>query len=241
MKCPNCSNDNQGNALYCTDCGYQIRGERIDYEDKNKKYFIQTLILFLCLIIILVTSNFIEISLLKHDFVFTGLLGLIVILFGLLNIKSFLTIFRFSIHYKLIIFLLLGAPILAIIISYFSRFISHLLGINTLLYSAYYNSISSNGMFYCILYVSIFPGIIEELLFRGILFNHLKRLTSLKSTIIITSVTFAFLHFSFISIIWLSLIGLILGYLRARYRTIWYGIFFHAFYNLCIIILESYI
>jgi uncharacterized protein len=241
MKCYNCGKDNVPNITYCSECGTQLRGEKIDYNDENKKYFIQTLVLFLCVLIVIVTAIVSHFSFLIHEYIFSGLLILITLVFAFLDFRNFVKIFRFSFHFNPVIKIILGAPLLAILVIYLARFLNVAIGKEDASYYEEFRKFSNNPYFYGILFVSIIPGFIEKLLFRGILFNHLLKLTSPKSTIVISCILFSFLHFSFFSILWLATIGLFLGYLRFRYRTIWYSIFFHALYNGSVFFLEMYI
>ncbi len=70
---------------------------------------------------------------------------------------------------------------------------------------------------FAIVSIAVFPAITEELAFRGILFGQLRKLTSAASTIIVTGVLFALVHFSILSFVWLIPAGLFLGYVRSRY------------------------
>jgi uncharacterized protein len=93
-------------------------------------------------------------------------------------------------------------------------------------------------LLFCILFIGVYPAIFEELAFRGFLFNQLLRFTNPRSVIIITGILFAFMHFAFIGLLWYIPIGLFWGYLRFRYRTIWYGMLCHFVYNTTIVVME---
>jgi membrane protease YdiL (CAAX protease family) len=69
-------------------------------------------------------------------------------------------------------------------------------------------------------------------------FNELSKITGIKSTIIISAILFTMLHLSLLSIFWIFPIGLIFGYFRAKYNTLWYGIIGHLIYNSCIVLIE---
>jgi uncharacterized protein len=242
MKCIKCGNDNLPDAFYCIECGNQIKGEKIDNEDLNKKHFVRSIILFLCLVIIIVFSiRFADIPFLNHEYIFSGLLVLITLVFVFLDFKAFIKLFRFSWRLKPLLQIIIGAPILATLVVFLANNINNFTGYtHERIYVGYLLN-TSNVFFWGLLFVSIIPGFFEEFLFRGVLFNHLLKLTNPKATILISGILFAFIHFSFLSLLWLGFIGIYLGYLRFRYRTIWYGIFFHAFYNAFIFLLEMYL
>jgi membrane protease YdiL (CAAX protease family) len=108
-------------------------------------------------------------------------------------------------------------------------------------FSEHFEVFAGNSFLLGILFISFLPALLEETLFRGLLFNNLLRFTRPKNVILITGILFSFVHFSFISLIWLFPLGLILGYFRYRYRTIWYAVMFHMMYNASVLLFESYL
>jgi len=241
MLCLKCGTENEPKVSFCKECGNQLLGEKIDVNDVNKKYFVQTLVLFLCIALIIVSSRVFSLSFLNNEILFSGLLVVTTLFFAILDWRSFTKIFRFSFRIKLFLKLLIGAPVLAFLVIQLARLMNQAFDFEVSSYYIDYQLYTSNMYFFGILFVSLMPGFFEEFLFRGILFNHLLKLTTPKSTILITGILFSFLHFAFMSLPWLILIGFLLGYLRFRYRTIWYGIFFHALYNASVFFMEIYI
>lgn len=238
MKCYNCEKENDPKVTFCIECGTQIKGEKIDYADENKKYFTQTIALFVAVVLIITSSAVIDIPFFQHDVLFSSLLILVTVIFTLLDLKKLLSVFRFKFHYKPFLQIIIGAPVLAFIVIHVADWINLLFDQQPSYYFESYSRFTPNMYVYGTLFVAIIPGIFEELLFRGLLFNHLLKLTTPRITIIITAILFAFVHFSFISILWIGLIGLYLGYLRFRYRTILYGILFHILYNSSVFYIE---
>lgn len=238
MQCFKCGHQNPGQTAFCLDCGNQLLGEKIDYNDTNKKYFVQTITLFLCIALIIVIAHVSELNLIVHDMVFGSLLLLCTIVFASMDISGFIKIFRFSFRAKPFFLILLLAPVFAFVVIQTNTYLCRWLNLENESYYLGYQLYTDNVYLYGLLFVSVMPGFLEEFLFRGILFNHLLRLTSPKATILITGILFAFIHFAFISIIWLLVGGLVFGYLRYRYRTIWYGIFLHTLYNGSVFMIE---
>ncbi len=97
--------------------------------------------------------------------------------------------------------------------------------------------VSSHPYIFALLSIAVFPAITEELAFRGILFAQLERLTSREASILVTGFLFAWTHFSFVSLVWLVPAGLFFGWMRARYRTIWYGVLCHFAHNATIVLI----
>tara|TARA_Y100000780_G_C13561857_1_gene369410 strand:- start:355 stop:666 length:312 start_codon:yes stop_codon:yes gene_type:complete len=95
-------------------------------------------------------------------------------------------------------------------------------------------------MFWAILFIAITPPIFEELAFRGFLFNQLQKVVSERVTIIATAFIFALVHFSFISLLWIFPFGIVLGYLRSKYNTLWYGIIIHFIHNFLVLMMDYY-
>ncbi|TYP76119.1 CPBP family intramembrane glutamic endopeptidase [Aquimarina intermedia] len=98
----------------------------------------------------------------------------------------------------------------------------------------------NNPFLLAFVFIAILPAIFEEVAFRGFLFNQLERITSVRITILLTAFLFALVHFSFISILWIFPFGLLLGYLRHRYQSLWLGMIIHFVHNLIIVSLDYY-
>lgn len=89
-----------------------------------------------------------------------------------------------------------------------------------------------------LLSTAVMPALTEELAFRGILFGQLERLTGRASTVIVTAIVFAFIHFSMLSMFWLLPAGLLYGWIRAREGHIWWGVLFHMAHNATVVFTE---
>ncbi|MFB6258449.1 MAG: type II CAAX prenyl endopeptidase Rce1 family protein [Flavobacteriales bacterium] len=79
--------------------------------------------------------------------------------------------------------------------------------------------------------LAVFPPLTEELGFRGLLFGQLSELTNPSVIILTTSFLFAWVHFRFLSLPWLFLEGIYLGWIRHREGTIWPCILCHSLHN----------
>ena len=74
--------------------------------------------------------------------------------------------------------------------------------------------------------------IVEELLFRGVLFEELNRIVSDKATIILTALMFGIYHFNIIQSPNTFIMGLVLAYVYYKTRSIKAPIIIHATNNL---------
>ena len=108
--------------------------------------------------------------------------------------------------------------------------------------AGYYNRYSVYSMPALIMIYSIAlnPAIFEELAFRGVLYNYFQFLFDEKLVVIVTGFMFAIVHLSLISLFWLVPFGILVGAMRKRFGTIWYGIIFHFTFNLIAVLFDLY-
>ena len=99
---------------------------------------------------------------------------------------------------------------------------------DTVLYFTKYGKIIA-FVFWCLL-----PAMFEEFFFRSYIFDKLSNNFSKNETIIISSFLFVLMHFVYFpinSFIYLSVLGVILGFIKIKYEKIFYCIIFHLTYN----------
>lgn len=237
MICNNCSSENHQIATYCGTCGSKLI-------QSNQTNYIQPIIkvsvFFFTLLLYIVVLHFTEIgnsytSILISDVI----IALIVLVFYFLNFKSLNNCFRIK---KFKPKILLSVLILTVTLSVIVHFISNFLNQNLFDKQSqiYYDIFKDSPapLLYSIISLSLFPAVFEEIAFRGIMFNEVNKIVSLKQTILITSILFTIIHLSLISAFWIFPLGLVFGYLRAKYRTIVYGIIGHFIYNTSIVLIE---
>jgi len=82
--------------------------------------------------------------------------------------------------------------------------------------------------------------IFEEILFRYVFYNRLKKKNSLKKSIIINSLVFALIHIHPIKIIYAFILGIILNITYEKYKNIKAPILIHIFANIIAIFLTEY-
>ena len=83
--------------------------------------------------------------------------------------------------------------------------------------------------------VIIVASVVEEILFRGILFDLFRRRYNEKPTIIVTSLLFGFAHIFLHSPIWalgIVLPGVLFGTLKCRTKKVYAPMALHFLYNL---------
>jgi len=92
-------------------------------------------------------------------------------------------------------------------------------------------------LFYTIIPTGIIGPILEEYIFRGIVYNKLKSFNSTKKAIILTTLIFSIMHFELSQIIYTLIIGYYLTYLYAKTNNIKVSIISHIVINTTTILL----
>ena len=87
----------------------------------------------------------------------------------------------------------------------------------------------------------IIGPILEELLFRGIVYNKLKEFNSIKKSMIISTIIFSLMHFSIIDSIYTLFIGYLLVYVYEKSKNLKYPIIIHICINTSVIVVGLFI
>jgi uncharacterized protein len=99
---------------------------------------------------------------------------------------------------------------------------------------------NGRGWTAAILMICVQPAIIEELAFRGLILGSLRRVLSDWEAIGVSATLFAIIHLSILSSPHLFLLGLVLGYLRIRTRSLYPGMLLHFTHNLLVLLTEAW-
>jgi len=86
--------------------------------------------------------------------------------------------------------------------------------------------------------IALYPAIIEELAFRGILQEGLLKCIVPEQVVYVNAFLFAIIHMSLISFFWLLPFAIWLGKIRMKEGTIWYGVIIHFLFNSTACLLE---
>lgn len=243
MKCPNCQYENRPNAIYCSHCGKRLDEGVVPAEDEYKSHVNKVSLFFFTLLAYIAVLNFTHLSSTTFG-VMAGhaVFALIILTFFFLNYKSVLPLFSLrTIKLPVTAIVLLIAVGEAVAVYFFGNYLNYALFDHS--QEIYLQSFSGwpYPLLTSILFVGVFPAVFEELAFRGILFNELLKVTGTWAVIIVSSILFTILHLSFISALWLFPGAIGLGYLRARYKTVNYGMLAHFAYNTTIVLLQAYL
>ena len=159
------------------------------------------------------------------------LLAIITLLYAAANFRSIKPLLRFR-NFSFV--RLTGCISLAAIASVVINIIVSKLNISFFgtdagYYSRY--SVYSMPALVMIYSIAINPAIFEELAFSGVIYNYLENFLDERLVVIVTGFMFAIVHLSLISLFWLVPFGILVGAMRKRFGTIWYGIIFHFTFN----------
>ncbi len=240
MICPSCGRDNHQLADFCSRCGHALSGRKIiDSENTSQKNLTMASIYFVVLLSFLVIANFVPLDNFSYYITSEIIFAVIVLVFLLLDLKKTASLFRFPDKpLKIIGAIILLSPLLAYLVILFSDFLNQSMFDHT--QSDYYEQFSDTSfpLIISLLFIGVFPALFEEIAFRGTMFNLIHQYAGKSPTIIITSIMFTMLHFSIFAVLWIFPLGMLFGYLRSKYNTIWYGMIAHFMYNSSIVVFD---
>jgi sodium transport system permease protein len=87
--------------------------------------------------------------------------------------------------------------------------------------------------------ITITPALCEEFAFRGLILSGLLRRFSPIVAIVMSAAMFAFMHVSLVRFLPTFVVGLALGFVAYRTRSLWPGMLAHGIYNLTLIVLSQ--
>ena len=105
------------------------------------------------------------------------------------------------------------------------------------IFSSFFNDFNLS----LILYTCIYSPLLEELLFRGIILNSFIKKYSLIIALIFSSLIFSVAHLNFVQGINAFFLGLILGYIYLKTKSLYLCIALHFFNNILASIMPSFI
>ncbi|MCB9173150.1 MAG: CPBP family intramembrane metalloprotease [Flavobacteriales bacterium] len=235
IKCKNCNEEFQLPVKFCSRCGSKVNVEK-DLSTYLTKSLIFYFVNILYLIGVYITMP--QKSQFLYELFIEMTFAIIVFIFMLMDLRKIIDLFIIKkIPYKIIGFTLIF-PIISSLIVHFS-----MNEINIFLFDDKYNCYQKYSefdypIFWSVIFISVTPAVFEEIGFRGFLYNQLINVSSPWVTICLTSFLFALIHLSFISFLWIFPFGIVLGYIRYRFKVIWLGMIIHFLHNLFILYLD---
>lgn len=96
------------------------------------------------------------------------------------------------------------------------------------------------GLWLPIFTTAVCPAISEELAFRGVMNTALDRVLDPRDAALVTALLFAILHLSILSFPHLLVMGLVLGYIRHRSKSLYPCMLLHFSHNAFVVLLEYF-
>ena len=239
--CKNCKKDYTTEAKYCGSCGIALSKSF----DQKKISTINLIIAFYITFLIFSAVSYFLFNNYPNSFIIDLgvelLFAFLVILFGILDFNGIIKLYNFpKIDWRVYLFTIIFPIISSILVYFFMEKIHSFFSIeeSSNYYLQYINY--EYPFLWTFIFIAVLPPIFEELAFRGFLFNQLKKVANDNLTILATAFIFALVHFSFISFLWIFPFGLILGYLRNKFNTLWLGMIIHFIHNLIVILIDYF-
>ncbi len=90
---------------------------------------------------------------------------------------------------------------------------------------------SIGNYFLYVVFVALLPAIVEELLFRGVIYQGLKEYFSLPSRILLSGLLFALMHQNIVQFIYPFILGCVLSLVMEKTNNLFYTMTLHFFNN----------
>lgn len=116
------------------------------------------------------------------------------------------------------------------------------LGISIDFYESY-NEVSqilySGPLLIQILASSVAAPLIEEFLFRGLLYKRIRTYLKMVPSMLISAVIFGLMHGNVVQFLYAFILGLFFAFVYEKFKTIWAPVIFHAGANLIAVIVQT--
>jgi hypothetical protein len=100
--------------------------------------------------------------------------------------------------------------------------------------------IDAGNPFVMVFIVGLFGPLVEEILFRGMIFGKLRRAYSFWPSALISGILFGVFHMNLVQGLYAAVFGVVLAYIFEKTETIWGCYMLHAFFNISSYIISGY-
>ncbi len=239
MVCQACKTSLGDEMNFCSNCGMSIAKTK---QTKRNEHLNLVISFYVVMLLFLITTFFVykEGSTLIKEIIIESIFALVILGFTFFDFKNIVKLYKIPKINPLLFLGVILTPFVTAFLVYFGmEFLNIALFDESQNYYLEYVNYP-NSLFWAILFIAVFPPIFEELAFRGFLFNQLNSIASANATIVLTAFIFALVHLSILSLLWIFPFGLLLGYLRHKYNTLWLGMIIHFIHNLIVLYLDYY-
>ena len=103
------------------------------------------------------------------------------------------------------------------------------------------NFMLSDSLIMQIVCIAIMAPIVEELLFRGIVFNRLRKFAPIWVAVIIQALLFGLMHFNSVQSIYTIFVGIVFALIYLKIKSLWAPMLAHCVYNLIPVIIVQFV
>ena len=239
MNCSVCNTQVKPYHRYCNNCGNNLYFNKNQTNLYNDTNFQSALIFFIIYLLICLTVHFTNLfNDYSRQFRIEILLAAFTLIYVQQNFNSIKPLLRFR---NFSVIRLIGFVTTAAISSVIINIIVAKLNVSFFeTNTGYYNRyrIYSMPALLMVYSIAINPALFEELAFRGVLYNYLSKFLNERFVVIITAFMFAVVHLNLLSLTWLIPFGIVVGNMRKKFGTIWYGVIFHFTFNLVTVLFD---
>lgn len=237
--CTACAAQNSGQARQCASCGRARFGLTAEFGKKSVYSVLAVYLLFLLAIIYIYLAEPGGTGW-KGTLTGLGILAAITLFFVLSDWADFRQyIFPSRIRWKLMSGIVLMTPLFSFAVSNGTAWLNRTVsGVRAPGLERYADV--AYPFWFAFLVSAVLSPLIEEAAFRGVTFSRARGIFSLRQCIWISAILFTFLHLVYLSFVWILPFALVLGWFRARYRTLFYGLCIHFLHNFTAILLEKF-
>ena len=99
--------------------------------------------------------------------------------------------------------------------------------------------IYSGGIVVQVIATAVAAPVVEELLFRGLIYRRLRCNFNFTAAALLSSLIFGLIHANALQFVYAFILGLLLAYVYEQFKTVWAPVLFHAGANLISVIITA--
>lgn len=232
-QCKTCGHVLNTQSRFCPGCGamQQEVTEAIPHHAFERSSKILIVFYLVYLIVCLTVDKVDAFSEYKNLFWVEIFLAAWTVVFAAANWSSIVSLYSIkNVRLSLLLLCAVGAVVSSLMVSFATEWFNlEIFGKRMSYYGVYQNLEHGVPIFF--VSIALYPALFEELGFRGVIYNYIDSVAGSTNAIFISSMAFAIIHVSVISLVWMVPFALVAGYLRCRFETLWYGMVIHFFFN----------
>ena len=237
FSCAKCDYESNSDFKFCPACGTKRIALILEKNPFKQRGLISLLSYFFLTVLILLLYSVSEdylVGFFEDMVIFSALFAVIDIVFAFINGRESFLFSTKNVKIKPLVLMTVGLVVFGFLVDFFADFLNRSIFEG----SPFDGFVDVYPLITVIGFQCLHPAIFEELAYRGFVINNIRSLSNDKTAIIVSGFLFGLTHLAFVSLIWLVPIGMLFGYLRIRYNTLWYGVIGHFIYNLTVTLIE---